>query len=274
MPVVLPFLAAMLLPAPHRAQAAPAPRATLTIFAAASLTDAFDALAARMRARRPDLDVRMNYAGSQQLVAQLAQGAGADVLATADAHWMDEATAQGLLAGAPEGFAGNRLVVIVPRANPARIDRLQDLARPGIKLVLGAATVPVGRYAREVLRNLSRRPGFGAGFAPRALANLVSEEENVKAVVAKVQLGEADAGIVYRSDVGRPLARFVRVFELPAEANVLARYPIAVVRGSRHANAARAFVDLVRSAEGQALLCAHGFLPAPADTGAPAPARP
>src|SRR5207247_7756162 len=135
---------------------------------------------------------RLNLAGSQQLAAQIEQGARADLFASADARWMAYLATRDLLDGAPRVFARNRLVVIVPRTNPARIGRLQDLARRGVKLVLGAPAVPVGQYSREALRNLSRIDGFGADYARRVLANLVSEEENVKSVVGKVQLGEAD----------------------------------------------------------------------------------
>ena len=157
---------------------------------------------------------------------------------------MTYARERDLLAGEPSVFAHNRLVVIVPRTNPARIQRLQDLARGGVKLVLGADAVPVGHYSRTVLRNLSRDPAFGADFASLALRNVVSEEENVKSVVGKVQLGEADAGIVYRSDVTPSVARFVRVFEIPESANVLASYPIAIAREAAAPDAARAFVEL------------------------------
>lgn len=250
--------------APREAGAATGSAGTrqLNVFAAASLTDAFGQLASILRARHPEFDVRFNFAGSQQLVAQLEQGANADVLAAADERWMDEAVKQDLTAGDPVVFATNRLVVIVPRTNPARIDRLQHLARRGIKLVLGAESVPVGRYSREVLRNLSRDPAFGNQFARQVLANLVSEEENVKSVVGKVQLGEADAGIVYQSDVTRSVRRFVRVIEIPEQSNVLARYPIAILKDARDPEAAHAFVELAQSPEGQRVLGANGFLPA------------
>src|SRR5262249_9113379 len=162
-------------------------------------------------------------------------------------RWMNELAEQGWLEGEPRVFALNGLVTIVPRSNPARIARLEDLARRGVKVVLGAKAVPVGTYSREVLRRLSGRPGFSSGYAVRVSANVVSEEENVKSVLAKVQLGEADAGMVYRSDVTPAMARYVRVFELPPEVQVTARYPIAIVRGAREPEAARAFVELLGS---------------------------
>ena len=247
---------------PAQAQGAPASHpATLQVFAAASLADAFTDIGHRLERRYPGLTVRLNFAGSQQLATQIEQGATADVFASADERWMDHVRAQQRVAGESAVFARNRLVVIVPRTNPARIQRLQDLARGGIKLVLGADAVPVGRYSRTLLQNLSRDPAFGADFAARVLRNVVSEEENVKSVVGKVQLGEADAGIIYRSDVTPAVARFIRVIELPANANVLASYPIALLRGGREPGAGRAFMDLVLSREGQQVLERAGLIP-------------
>lgn len=243
------------------AAAGPAPR-TLRVFAAASLSDAFTELGRLLERQRPGLALRFSFAGSQQLAAQLDQGAAADVFASADGRAMDHARDAGLLAGAAVPFARNRLVVIVPRTNPARIQRLQDLVRGGVKFVIGADAVPVGHYSRTVLANLSRDPSFGADFATRALRNVVSEEENVKSVVGKVQLGEADAGIAYRSDVTANVARFVRVIEIPEGANVIAAYPIARLKGSgAAADDADAFVRLVLSPEGRGVLQRHGFLP-------------
>ncbi len=233
---------------------------TLHVFAAASLADAFAEVAHSLESSRPGLTVRLNLAGSQQLAIQIEQGAGADVFASADERWIAYASTRGLLAGEPALFARNRLVVIVPRTNPARIQRLADLARGGVKLVLGADAVPVGRYSRVALQNLAGMPGFGRDFATRTLRNVVSEEENVKSVVGKVQLGEADAGIVYRSDVTPAIARFVRVLELPEAANVIARYPIALVRNGSEPVAAQAFVDLLLSPEGQRMLERHGLM--------------
>src|SRR5688572_14494308 len=167
---------------------AAAPRATLTVFAAASLRDAFEEIARALERETPGLRVRLALAGSNQLALQLAQGARADVFASADSIWMGYANARGLLASAPRVFARNRLVAIVPRTNPARIQGLGDLARPGVKLVLAVEAVPAGRYAREALARVARSPDFPDDFAARALKNLVSEEENVRAVVARVQI--------------------------------------------------------------------------------------
>lgn len=244
------------------APAAPAPPATrLRVFAAASLSDAFTEIAGRFGGAHPGLRVELNFAGSQQLASQIEQGAAADVFAAADERWMEHVARHARLAGEPVICARNRLVVIVPRSNPAGVRRLQDLAKPGLKLVLGAGAVPVGRYGRESLARLSRDPAFGGRFAERVLANVVSEEENVKSVAGKVRLGEVDAGIVYRSDVTPAVSRFVRVFEIPDAANVVAAYPIVALQGPRE-TAARRFIEFVLGAEGQAMLRRHGFLPA------------
>lgn len=236
---------------------------TLTVFAAASLTAPFTELGDSLERLRPGLAVRFNFAGSQQLAAQLAEGARADLLATADRRWMRDAAGRGLLGGAAVIFARNRLVVVLPAGNPGRIERLQDLARPRLTLVLAAAGVPAGAYGREMLERLGRTAGYPAEFARRALANLASEEENVKAVLAKVQLGEADAGVVYRTDVAGRAASQVRVLEIPEAANVIAEYPAAVLAGAGEAADARAFLSLLLRDPGQRVLAAHGFLSAP-----------
>jgi len=179
-----------------------------------------------------------------------------------------------LVAGTPVIFARNRLLVITPASNPGRVDRLEDLGKRGLKLVLGAEAVPVGKYSREALDRLRGAPGFGTDYSKRVLRNLVSEEENVKAVVSKVQLGEADAGIVYVSDVTPPVRKAVRTIEIPDPYNVVAAYPIAVLRQSQQPAAARAFVEYITSAEGQAVLARHGLLPAEAAAKQPAAGAP
>jgi molybdate transport system substrate-binding protein len=253
-------LAALGLPLLFTRSAAQEP-ATLTVYAAASLTDAFRDLGRMLEQRHPGLTVRFNFAGSQQLAAQLEQGAPADVFASADQRWLDYAKEKELVEDESPIFARNRLVVIVPRSNPARIGRLQDLAREGIKLVVADEAVPAGKYSREALRKLGAAPKFPAEYERQVLTNVVSQEENVKNVVAKVQLGEADAGLVYRSDVTPAVSQHVRVFEIPDRFNVIARYPIAVLESSRNPDAARRFLELVSSDEGQRVLQRHGLSP-------------
>ncbi len=258
-------------PALAAQSAGPAP-SRLIVYAAASLTDAFRELGRMTEGSLPGLSVQFNFAGSQQLALQLEQGAPADVFASADQRWMDRATEQDLVAGEPAVFTRNRLVAIVPRTNPARIGKLQDLARRGTKLVVAAEAVPAGKYSREALQKLADAPGFPSQYDRRVLANVVSQEENVKAVVAKVQLGEADAGIVYRSDVTPAVSRYVRVFEIPDPYNVIASYPIAVLKGARNAGTARIFVALVSSDAGQRVLQRHGLLPPTTAAAAAVPA--
>ena len=234
---------------------------TLTVFAAASLSEGFTELGRQFEHAHPGVRVQFNFAGSQQLVAQLEQGAKADLFASADTRWMDELVAHDRVAGAPRWFARNRLAVIVPATNPARISRLDQLARPGIKLVLGADAVPVGRYSRAVLERIGAA-AHDPDYLRRVLANRVSEEESVRGVVGKVQLGEADAGMVYRSDVGAAVKRYVRVIAIPDSVNVVASYPLAVLRDAPAPELARAFAEFVCSAAGQKTLSAHGFMPA------------
>lgn len=237
---------------------------TLTVYAAASLTEAFLELGKSFEQLHPGVAVHFNFAGSQQLAVQLDLGANADVFASADLRWMDYARMKGLVARDAQIFAGNRLVVIVPQTNPARIERLEDLSHKGIKFILAAPAVPAGKYSRQALENLAGAPGFPPGYDLRVLANLVSQEESVKSVVAKVQLGEADAGMVYQSDVTPVGASKVRVLPIPDRYNVIASYPIAVLKSARDPALAREFVRLVVADEGQSVLQRHGLLRAPA----------
>lgn len=259
------WLALALLPWLAVARPAPAIAAesetTLTVFAAASLAEAFTELGHELERQRPGLTVRFNFAGSQQLAAQIEQGARPDVFASADERWMTYVRDRQLVAGEPAVFARNTLVVIVPRSNPARIGRLRDLARGGVKLIVAADAVPVGRYSRTVLQNLARDPAYGRDYPRRVIANVVSEEENVRAVVGKVSLGEGDAGMVYRSDVAPAVARRVKVLEIPASANIVASYPMALLAGAPAPSAAQAFIDFVLSSAGQRTLARRGLIP-------------
>ena len=255
-------------PSPHGASP------TLTVFAAASLADAFRELGRQLEQQIPGLSVTFNFAGSQQLALQLENGAAAEVFAWADQRWMSYAREHTLVEGDPQVFAQNRLVVIVPKTNPARIAGLPDLVRRGTKIVIAAEAVPAGKYSREALHNLASASGFPAIYDTRVLANVVSQEDNVKAVVAKVQLGEADAGIVYRSDVTPAVSRYVRTFDIPDRYNVLASYPIALVKGRKNQEAAQAFVSLVLGEEGQRVLGQNGFLRATETAPGAAGARP
>jgi len=237
---------------------------SLSVFAAASLTDAFSDLGRRFEATHPGVRVRFNFAGSQQLALQLQQGARADLFASADPRWMNAVRDGGLVLGDPVAFAENRLVVILPQANPGLIRGLGDLAGKGVKLVVAAEAVPIGRYTKEVLDRLSGLPGYGSDYAARVLANVVSFEDNVKGIVAKVQLGEADAGVVYQSDAAGSGSRRLATLPIPDSANVRASYPLAVLKGSGSPALARAFAALVLSPDGQGILARWGLIGVPA----------
>ena len=227
------------------------------VFAAASLQRVFTAAATQIGAS-PQLS--FNFAGSQQLALQLSQGAQADVFASADERWMVDAEKHDLLAAPARVFARNKLVVITPASNPGAVDRLDDLARPGVKVVLAADAVPAGRYSREVLTKLGSAGGLGDEYAAGVLANVVSQEENVEAVVAKVQLNEADAGIVYVSDLSPERRTALRSLEIPAAANVTAEYYIAPLKSAANPAGARAFLAWLSSETGQRLVVEQGFL--------------
>jgi len=231
---------------------------TLNVFAAASLTEAFTEIGRNFEAANPGVTVTFNFAGSQALRTQIEEGAPADVFASASGKEMDIIVAGKFVAdGMPRVFLNNKLVLILPADNPASVTKLGDLAKPGLKLVLAAEEVPVGNYARQSLELMNG--SFGTDFKDKVLANVVSNEDNVKQVVSKVQLGEADAGIVYTSDaVAAPALKTV---EIPTDLNVIAKYPIAPLVKSANADLATSFVDYVLSAEGQAILAKWGFAP-------------
>jgi molybdate transport system substrate-binding protein len=234
----------------------------LTVFAAASLTDAFIALKADFEARYPHVTVVYNFAGSNALAQQLAEGAPADVFASANAAQMNAAiAAERVVTGTQRVFVRNRLVVVVPTGNPGDVGALQDLAKPGLLLVLASAEVPVGQYSLDFLDKAPLDPAFGAAFKDEVLANVVSYEENVRSVLTKVALGEADAGLVYTSDVTGAAAGQVERLDIPDGLNTIATYPIAPLQDSAHAAMAQAFVDYVLAPEGQDILAGFGFIP-------------
>jgi molybdate transport system substrate-binding protein len=224
---------------------------TLTVFAAASLTEVLTELAADFEDANPGVQVRLSFGPSDGLATQIQEGAPADVFASASSSWMDAIEEDPGISDRAD-FARNRLIVIVPADDPAGIASVDELARPGVKLVLAAEGVPAGDYARELLSN--------AGIAHEALANVVSNEDDVKGVVQKVALGEADAGIVYRTDVTDAVAVDLRTIDVPDDLSVIATYPIAAVEGG-DVDLARAFIDLV-TGDGQRRLADAGFLPA------------
>lgn len=232
------------------------------MFAAASLTGAFTEAGQVFSQAHPGVTVSFSFAGSQELATQISQGAPADLFASANQNQMDAAIASGRInADAPQPFVQNRLVVIIPRDNPAGITSLADLANEGVKVVLAAAAVPVGQYTLDFLGKASTSSEFPASYQADVLANVVSYEQNVRAVLTKLSLGEGDAGVVYASDVTGAEAADVIQLDIPDAFNTVAQYPIARLNDSENEDAAAQFITFILSAEGQAILAKYGFLP-------------
>lgn len=237
------------------------PAVTLNVFAASSLTAAFGDIGKAFQAAHPGVSVTFNFAGSQQLATQINAAAPVDVFASANQAQMDVVTKAGRIdPSASKPFVKNLLVVIFPKANPAGIQTLQDLAKPGIKLVLADKSVPVGQYALNFLDNAVKDGSFGATYKDDVLKNVVSYELDVKSVLTKVELGAADAGIVYTTDAATDTTGQTGQLAIPDSLNVIAVYPIAVVKDSPNLSLAQAFVDYVLSPDGQAILTKYGFI--------------
>jgi molybdate transport system substrate-binding protein len=232
------------------ATASPTPLSgTVNVFAAASLTAAFNDLGASFQGANPGIIVKFNFAGTPTLVAQIEQGAPADVFASADTTNMDKLKGDGFTTGTPHVFARNKLEIVVAPGNPKGITGLADLARSGVIYITEAPTVPAGKYALQALTMA------GVSVTPKSL------ETDVKSVVSKIELGEADAGIVYTTDVTAAGTKVSGV-PIPDAYNVTATYPIAAVKATTYAAAANAFIAYVLSAAGQAKLQSFGFLSA------------
>jgi molybdate transport system substrate-binding protein len=226
----------------------------LTVSAASSLTEAFTEIGDGFESANPGSTVTFNFGPSDGLAGQINEGAPVDVFASASPTWMDSVQDDGPGVAGRADFAQNRLAIIVPVDNPAGIENLDDLTEDDVQLVLAAEGVPAGDYARDIFQN--------AGISNSALANVVSNEEDVKAVITKVMSGEADAGIGYVTDVTPDVAGYITLTPIPDEVNVIATYPIAVVTGSEEADLAQGFVDYVLG-DGQQTLAEYGFLPPP-----------
>ena len=242
--------------------------ADITVFAAASLTEAFSEIGQKFTAEQPEVTFTFNFAGSQQLAQQLSQGAPADVCASAHTIQMDVTIEAGrVVSGTQKTFVRNRLVVIYPRDNPAGLARLQDLAKPGLKLIIAAKEVPVGQYSLDFLTKTISDTTFSSTYMDEVLKNVVSYEENVRSVLTKVALGEGDAGIVYTSDISGESAGKVGRLDIPDSLNTIATYPLAVVSDSAAPRQAQAFMAYVLGPTGQEILARYGFIPvSPAQT--------
>lgn len=231
----------------------------LVAFAAASLTEPFREIGKQLELSYPGLKVVYNFGGSSVLRTQLEQGSHADVFASDDTTQMAQAKESGVVRGETRVFAATRLVVIVPLDNIAKIMTFCDLGKPGVRLNLADANVPLGNYSRQAIAEASA--ACGDDFGQRTLKNLVSAEENVKRVVTKIRLGEADAGIVYASDVTAKVSKDVRTITIADAYNPVATYPIALTTAVRNRAMAEVFIAFVLSPEGQVLLRGHGFIP-------------
>lgn len=240
---------------------APTLSGEINVFAAASLTGAFTDIGNAFQASHPNTKINFNFAGSDQLATQITQGAPADVFASANSKQMQLVVDAGMIDDSMrQPFARNRLIVIYPQDNPAQIQSLQDLAKPQLKLVLTSASVPVGNYALDFLAKASALPEYGSSYSPTVLLNVVSYENNVKAVLSKVALGEADAGIVYTTDAASVTDGSIGTLAIPDQLNTIATYPIAVTQNSANSQLAQAFVDFVLATEGQQILTRYGFI--------------
>jgi molybdate transport system substrate-binding protein len=225
----------------------------LTVSGGSSLTDAFGEIGGAFESENPGVTVTFNFGPSDGLATQINGGAPVDVFASASPTWMDSVQDDGPGVSDRADFAKNRLTIIVPADNPAGVEDIDDLTEDGLKLVIAAEGVPAGDYAREIFDN--------AGISEAAMANVVSNAEDVRAVVTSVASGEADAGIVYVTDVTADVADQVTQIEMPDDINVIATYPIAVVNDTQETDLAKSFVDYVLG-PGQQTLAEYGFLPA------------
>jgi molybdate transport system substrate-binding protein len=231
----------------------------IVVFAASSLTDAFQDMAYTFEQANPTARLTFNFGASSQLAAQLGQGAIADVFASADTLQMDNARKSAALAAPEHIFASNHLVLITPKDNPAHINSLKDLATPGVKFVTAQPGVPIGAYTAEMCDKAAADPSYGSDFKSKVESNTVSEEGDVRQVVSKVQLGAADAAIVYMTDATPHVRTRLNVVQLPDSVQIVASYPIAVARG-HNPSGGEAFVAYVLGPNGQAILKKWGFL--------------
>ncbi|MEP6872460.1 MAG: molybdate ABC transporter substrate-binding protein [Anaerolineaceae bacterium] len=227
----------------------------IRVFAASSLTDAFSAAGKRFNETNPGAQLVFNFGSSSALATQINEGAQADLFAAASPAQM---LSIGRNAREPRTFATNRLAIALSPAS--RLQSYRDLASPNLKLVLAAKDVPAGQYARESLQKASAPTAYGADFQQKVLANLKSEEVNVRAALAKVQLGEADAAIVYTTDIAPNTG--IRRIEIPLDLNIVAEYPLSVLSGAKNSAGATAFATFMLSSDGEAVLKRFGFGPA------------
>ena len=233
----------------------------MTVLAASSLTDAFEELAQTFEKENPGVTVRQSFGASSTLLAQIQQGAPADVFASASEGEMNTAVKKEPVGRKPKIFAKNREIIMVPKENPAGIEEFRDVARPGVRLVLAEEHVPAADYAGEILGKANGE--YGGDFEQKVLDNVVSREADVRAAVNRVVVGDADATFGYASDHTPDVRDRVEVVPIPPELNIVATYPVAVLGDAQEPGLAREWVDLVTSKEGQRVLDKWGFEPVP-----------
>lgn len=233
----------------------------LTVFCAASLTGAFGEIG-QMYENETNIGVIFNFDGSQVLRTQVENGAYADIFVSANKRQLSGLKDDGFMNNSTISvFTTNKPALIVPKDNPAQIQNISDLAKPGLKIVIGTKDVPIGDYTLQILDKLANDTAYGPKFKENVMANVVSNETNVNYIVSKIALGEADAGIAYKSDVTAGMAAKITKIEIPDEYNVIAEYPMGILKSSKYPAEAEAFVNLVKSDEGRAVLEKYGFDP-------------
>lgn len=230
----------------------------LTVYAAASLTAPLEAVRATYESSHPGLHLTLAFDSSAALRTQIEQGAPADIFLSADLTNPQTLADAGFATGLVTKFAGNHLVIVVPKTNPASIDTPADLARPGVRIVAAGEKVPITVYATKLIEHLGAQAGYPLDFASAYEANVVSREDNVKAIVAKVGLGEADAGIVYVTDA--LASDQLATIDVPSAAAVSATYGGVVVAASPHQGEAADFLAWLAGPDGQAILADFGFV--------------
>ncbi|MDD5186881.1 MAG: molybdate ABC transporter substrate-binding protein [Methanoregula sp.] len=259
------FILALLLVA-GCTSSAPAPaqeKKELTVFAAASLTGALTGIAQAYETAHPDTKIVLNFDGSQALRTQIEQGAHADLFLSANTKHMTALQGEGLIINnSVRVFAKNKLALLVPKDNRANITSLSDLATPGIRLVMGTQEVPFGDYTRQMLGKMANDSAYGSAYQDAVLNNVISEEPAVTGLVARLCLGEADAGIAYASDVSEGDRVLITTLPVPDQYNVIAIYPLGIVRESAVQDRATAFAQFITSPGGDAILSRYGFTPA------------
>jgi molybdate transport system substrate-binding protein len=261
MPTTAPATATPTSMATATAASATTAPVNLTIYGAASLKAALAKAQTAYSAANPGATLTISTDSSTALETKIEQGAPVDVFLSADTANPQKLVDKGLAAGSVTKFAGNLLTVIVPTANPAGIKTPADIAKSGVKVIAAGDTVPITKYANQLVANLAKQPGYPADFVSEYTANIVSKQDNVAAVVAQIELGEGDAGIVYVTDA--KTSTKVATIAVPAAANVPATYSGVVVKASANPAAAQAFLAWFAGPDGQAILASFGFLPAP-----------